>query len=66
MSDILEQWIEDNGIPEYCGYCIWDSDCPHGMTCYGGQPIEPHCFGRDPEDFLDLEAIESDLEEGNS
>ena len=61
----LEKWFEENGCPEYCGYCIWESSCPKGMTCYGGAPIEPPCCGKKPEDFLDTDAILQDLEEEN-
>lgn len=65
MVDKLKQWLEDNGCPEYCNYCIYDDECPRGMVCYGGEPIEPHCVGREWEYFLDLEAIEEDIENGN-
>ncbi len=66
MSDEekLNKWVEENGCPEYCDYCIWVSDCPKGMARYGGQPIEPRCCGCDnPEDFLDTDAILKDLKE---
>ena len=65
MSDEekLSKWIEENGCPEYCDYCIWACDCPKGMVCYGGEPIEPRCCGDNPEDFLDMDAILQDLKE---
>ena len=65
MNDKLKQWLEDNGSPEYCDYCIHDDECPRRMVCYGGEPIEPYCAGREWEEFLDLEAIEADIENGN-
>lgn len=65
MSDEekLSKWIEENGCSEDCDYCIWACDCPKGMVCYGGEPIEPRCFGDNPEDFLDMDAILQDLKE---
>lgn len=62
-ADKTKKWIEENGCPEYCKYCIYESDCPKGMVCYGGEPIEPPCCScDDPADFLDTNAILIDLE----
>ena len=58
----LKKWLEEHDGEDYCPYCIYDSDCPHGMVCYGGPPIEPYCYGADPEQFLDTEAILDDIE----
>lgn len=46
-----------------CSYCSYDNDCPHGMKCYGGNPIEPPCASRDNfEDFIDYESYCNDYE----
>lgn len=43
-------WVEEN--PEdMCKYCIYDEDCPHAITCYGGPPIEPPCCSGNIEKF---------------
>lgn len=64
MGDKVKEWLEDNGCPEYCEYCIYKSECSSGIVCYGGMPIEPICFGLEYEEFLDIEAIECDIESG--
>lgn len=58
----LKKWLEEHDGEDYCHYCIYDSDCPHGVTCYGGPTIEPYCCGREPEDYLDTDSILSDME----
>lgn len=62
--DKVNKWIEENGCPEYCRYCLYEYDCSKDIVCYGGQPIEPHCEGLEPEDFLDIDSIYIDLENG--
>lgn len=63
-EDKIKKWIDDNGCPEYCDYCIWNHDCPKGMVCYGGEPIEPPCCRYDDAaEFLDTDEILKDLEE---
>ena len=40
----LEEIIDDIYANEQqCQFCIFDDECPHGMRCYGGNPIEPAC-----------------------
>lgn len=56
----IEKWIEDHDIDDYCHYCVDNEECPHGMVCYGGQPIEPACTGG-LEALLDTESILEDL-----
>ena len=63
MGFNLEQWIESHDVEDYCRYCIYNDDCPHGMVCYGGAPIEPPCCGKDLTELLDEEEIIADLEE---
>lgn len=49
-------WVEEN--PEdMCKYCIYDENCPHAITCYGGPPIEPPCCSGNIEKILDMEEI---------
>lgn len=63
QDEKLRQWIETHDGEDYCHYCIFDDDCPHGITCYGGPTIEPPCCGKDLLELLDTEAILADLEE---
>lgn len=58
----LKKWLEEHDGEDYCSYCIYDSDCSHGVVCYGGPTIEPPCYGADPEQYLDTEAILEDME----
>lgn len=37
----IEKWLNDHDGEERCNYCIYDDECPHGIRCYGGAPIEP-------------------------
>lgn len=65
MEEKVRAWINDNGIPEYCNYCIDDWECPKGVVCYGGEPIEPWCCNwDDPANYLDTEAIAKDIKNG--
>lgn len=68
MSDEerLQKWLEEHDGEDLCHYCIYDSDCPHGIRCYGGPPIEPYCCSRDPEEYLDTESILENIESGES
>lgn len=59
----IDKWIEEHDMEDYCHYCIDNDECPHGMVCYGGEPIEPHCCGG-LENLLDTESILEDLEKG--
>lgn len=63
MSDEerLQKWLEEHEGGDLCHYCIYDDDCPHGITCYGGPPIEPYCCGREPGEYLDTESILGDM-----
>jgi hypothetical protein len=51
-----------------CDYCNIKDECPHGMVCYGGEPIEPACCYADLTELIDYLAycedrgIESELE----
>lgn len=60
----IAHWIEQHDSENYCHYCIHNSDCPHGMVCYGGAPIEPPCCTYDLTELLDTESILEDLENG--
>ncbi len=59
----IDNWIEQHDLADYCRYCIYDDDCPHGMVCYGGEPIEPACAG-EIERLLDTETLLEDLING--
>lgn len=61
-EELLKKWIEENGVPEICNYCICDSDCKHNVVCYGGEPIFPPCADGDIEELLDTDAILADIE----
>lgn len=65
MSDKekLEKWLSEHDGEDLCNYCIYDDECPHGIRCYGGNPIDPPCCGREPEEYLDIESILKDLED---
>lgn len=65
MSDKekLEKWLSEHDGEDLCHYCIYDDECPHGIRCYGGNPIEPPCCDREQEEYLDIEAILKDLED---
>lgn len=41
----IDDWISRHDAEDYCRYCIDNDECPHGMACYGGAPIEPACCG---------------------
>ena len=46
-----------------CKYCTYNSDCPKGVRCYGGEPFFPYCTEHEPEDWFDEESYLEDLEE---
>lgn len=59
----FDKWLTEHEGEERCKYCCYDDECPHGVRCYGGNPIEPPCCSREPEEYLNIEAILEDLEE---
>lgn len=59
----IDKWIEEHDGEDYCRYCILNDECPHGMACYGGPPIEPPCCNG-LENLLYTESILEDLENG--
>lgn len=46
-----------------CKYCTYESDCPKGVGCYGGEPFFPYCTEHEPQEWFDEEAYLADLEE---
>ena len=56
----LNTWLESHDGEDYCEYCIYDDEYPHGMTCYG-VPIEPYCVCHEPEEYLDTDAILNEM-----
>lgn len=36
----VEAFIQNE---ELCDFCTLSGECPKGMRCYGGEPIEPAC-----------------------
>ena len=53
ISEVIEQMFDEEVA---CKYCSLDNECPHGMACYGGQPIEPSCVGSNQELLIDYES----------
>lgn len=63
-EQILDEWLKTHDGEDYCKYCPENAECPHGMACYGGEPIEPPCYGADMKEFLYTDSIIEDaLEE---
>lgn len=58
----FDKWIAKHDGEDLCKYCHYDDECPHGIRCYGGNPVEPPCCSHDPEEYLDVEAILRDME----
>lgn len=58
-DDIIERIKEEEMMCEYCGY---NNECPHGMACYGGEPIEPPCTSVDCKNIIDYEPYAHDNE----
>lgn len=58
-----KQYCYDNSV---CGFCMLADECPKGMACYGGDPVEPPCVNMD-DDFIDrnvdMESIMEMLQE---
>ena len=63
-EQVLDEWLKTHDGEDYCEYCPENAECPHGMACYGGEPIEPSCYGADMKEFLYTDSIIEDaLEE---
>ena len=60
-NERLSEWFDTHDGEDYCKYCIYDDECPHGMACYGGPPVEPPCAGNDLKEILDTEEILDDI-----
>lgn len=59
----LKEWLNTHDGEDYCKFCIYDNECPHGMTCYGNEPIEPPCCNTtDKLSILDSESILEEIE----
>ena len=41
---------------EHCGFCKYSDNC-HGISCYGGEPIEPPCAYQTAKDYIDNEEL---------
>lgn len=39
---------------EHCDFCKYHNDC-HGVSCYGGEPIEPPCAYQTAREYVDNE-----------
>lgn len=46
-----------------CKYCTYNSDCPKGVRCYGGEPFFPYCAEHEPEEWFDEESYLENIEE---
>jgi len=58
----VEAFIQNE---ELCDFCTLSEECPKGMSCYGGEPIEPACADLSDhfvEMCIDKEAILEYLE----
>lgn len=65
-EELLTKWIEQADKDDLCGYCNINDECPHGMCCYGGEPIEPPCASTDNiEKLIDTESVLEDIRGGN-
>lgn len=63
IKNFIECGPDDGGL---CDFCTLSEECPKGMVCYGGEPIEPACMDMDErfiERHIDKEAIEIYLKE---
>lgn len=60
---LLDDWFEKHDGEDYCKHCPENDECPHGMTCYGGEPIEPPCYGVDLKEFLCVDDILEEIKE---
>lgn len=58
----IDKWIAEHYGDDYCKYCIHSDDCPHGMACYGGNPVEPPCCSQDIKELLDTDTILENME----
>lgn len=56
MLDLLDS-------DDICDCCIFSSECPKGVVCYGGNPIEPPCAGEDYERIIDKDLMIDKLKE---
>lgn len=65
MSDkeIIDKWVDSHDGEDFCKYCMYSEECPKGIVCYGGEPIEPYCCGRNYEDYLDTESLLEDIKD---
>lgn len=59
----IDDWIGRHDSEDYCRYCIDNDECPHGMACYGGAPIEPACCGG-LENLIQTDILLEDLING--
>lgn len=59
----IDNWVERHDSEDYCRYCIEKNECPHGMACYGGAPIEPPCAGG-LHNLLETDILLEDLIKG--
>lgn len=66
MDEKIEKWLDEHDGEDLCKYCFANRGCAHGVACYGGEPVFPKCADSDVEDYLDLERLEQDIEEGKA
>ena len=68
MNDVerkIALWLEKYEGEERCNYCIYNKDCPHGIVCYGRNPVEPPCCNLDYEGkLLNKNALYMDIKNG--
>lgn len=61
--DKLITYIESKGC-EHCLYCKYQDEC-HGISCYGGEPIEPPCCYQTPDNYLNFDIILQEIKDSS-
>lgn len=55
----VDELVEDTR----CEFCTYNSDCPRGVRCYGGEPLFPFCAEHEPSEWFDEEEYLNSLKE---
>ena len=58
----LERIIKDDS-DKTCNFCKFESDCPKGVRCYGGEPSFPPCSDGDMDYYVDWDSVKEYEEE---
>lgn len=60
-KELLEK-AEKLGI-DPCRYCVYDSECAHGVTNGGGEPHFPPCADKSMDKLVNIDALAEIIEE---